>query len=537
MSLRSNYWRAIRLGVGSALALSVTALSIQSAVAQNNSSEIRRYSYGIFTSAELGRGWDSRKDSLTNDTCLEFGVSSQALNSEGGSMRLVSDNYSLAAELELTISSQMKAVAGYLSSSSDKVSMAYSTAISSSQSMFVANRRVFSHKSELSTSGSPNNAIKLRSDYKKLNDAQFKDRCGDGYIVGIIYGGELNLLAKLAERTNSQRSSVSASFERGSEIAGTSFSSAMKASLKRQYASKSLKISYASSGGTSPKLADDPAKFTEQFNEWSVTRETAKPIYFLVRNYGSLRNGLLMSAPPSFTTMQRIAILYWRLDKLRNSIADMTDSDSHVRWALKRNVHSDYIGYDAELLRAMNSLKTAAKNCLDGMKGSRSSCTFPVDVDWKLEYRIRAEMPFPTGADMNTYFQYNRNVLSDKKWQYWLKDTYNNRRNNSEPMNVSLGEITDLLVPVKANTTKRPYPSFHLTGSFSKSCKGIGPHWNNSTNRPYVSMKCGYWKKPKDIFHKSTHHYRYNQIKLGFGKGLYRNGARFKNRNGYLRKY
>ncbi|MEM7399705.1 MAG: hypothetical protein AAF354_12295 [Pseudomonadota bacterium] len=442
----------------------------------------------------------------------------------------------------------MDVLAGTIEQSS-KVSMAFKRQLDSAETHVVATRNVLKSKRRLSARSAPNGRIQLRDSYHNLSDSEFRARCGEAYVVDIIYGGELNILMTMSESSSDSRMETEAAFEDGNEISGTNFNASMMAKLKHHHKHQRLNVESNSLGGNAVHLPSSPEEFTKAFNNWEVSDSTAAPVYFVVQAYGALRDGMKMLIPARATEMEKIAVMYWRLDNLRNTVNSMTNIDSGVEWALNRvRSRSNLTHVADETTRMMGRLKRAATQC----SKNPEKCKYPAGPGnaFEKEYHLRAALPHPVSYGfIYKYRQPVRKELAKANWQYWLKDINDVRQRNDEPFTLLQGQLKKLYPAVWHNTkTRAEHPPVALAGSWHHSCDDTETGWSTKRshgyhNRAQLKTKCGYYKKPKDIFHKKTHKKRKQTVYFGTSKdpatkthgNIVTNHTRRSNCNGHLK--
>jgi len=479
--------------------------------------ETRTLNYDLFsTNAPLGIGWNSVRNISMPNICIDFLPNKIPRTEYTGEMLLVSDTYSMAAQMGYSVEQQLNVIGGTFKQNS-RTEFSFSTEISGSQSQFLARRFVRSHKTAVAPA--TNGSISIKDEYKHLSDAAFQAKCGEGYVESIIWGGELDMLATISETSASAKSNFENKTGAGSPIAGSSISTEVGAAMQAAYDSHQLSFEATSFGGTQPNAGADPDTFIKAYNDWQVDSSTATPIFIVVQSYDQLKDGIKMKLPPEYTVMQKIAIVYWRLANLQQSIVAMTNADAKKKWAFERVPAIDFSTLDGTITKMITDLKAAAKVCLNSLKNhDADSCVFPGDVNPLEEYDIRAQLTVPGSWEVQKYYQPPKAQVADMIWQFWLQDANNERLKNQEPYTMSVQQLQTLKQGIQQRTLNPPTSHFvYLTGSYVGSCKNNETAWVGSgpyVNRPRLTTQCGYRhhrKWPK----KSQHKWRDNTVYFG----------------------
>jgi hypothetical protein len=164
------------------------------------------------------------------------------------------------------------------------------------------------------------------ADLKGKNPAEFRRRCGDGFVAAINYGADLYSLLTIHDTDTKRRQQLETAVQTSGGYAGftASGSGSIFSLIDTENTQKNLTIQFVQRGGKIVALPVDLATLQDKIKSLPAEAwDAPKPIYMIVYPYSKLPEFQEQTQPAYLTALQAALRYYARLQTMHSEILDM----------------------------------------------------------------------------------------------------------------------------------------------------------------------------------------------------------------------
>jgi hypothetical protein len=363
---------------------------------------------------DLKMGWDTYKARATKNVCVDATTDSAPGDQAFFTYREVNEQASLSSAFNSSVSAKVQMAVGggggsvsfsrdyNLSTTGLNIAVQYLVMHGPSFVIPAAAARAQPGRNADASLAAPmtgGTSVMLFPKYKRLaknNPLEFRRQCGDSFVSVITYSSGIEGLLVAATRTETEKTSVSGSFN--ASYLTASANGSVSSTISKMASENRLSLTYRKlgvPGVPAPTSAQGFRDLIQQVGK-EAKADTSVPTHMVLTPYDELSNYPRASKPAD--ALNAIADQYLRLLTIYRYVTDATTNPSKY-WYEGNVTPNSVVELEGEMLKDLRLLGAALVDCgTIPPKGSRRrpKCEFPnvPRTDWT----YRARMPLSKDA-------------------------------------------------------------------------------------------------------------------------------------------